>query len=38
MAAILVTGGGGFTDPNLVQELRSRGHEVWTCDILHGGR
>jgi dTDP-glucose 4,6-dehydratase len=36
MADILVTGGRGFIGTNLTQELRSRGHEVWTCDILHG--
>lgn len=29
---ILVTGGSGFIGANLVNELRSRGHEVWTCD------
>lgn len=33
---ILVTGGRGFIGTNLVAELRSRGHDVWTCDILHG--
>jgi len=31
-----VTGGRGFIGTNLVQEFRSRGHEVWTCDILQG--
>jgi dTDP-glucose 4,6-dehydratase len=36
MADILVTGGRGFIGSNLTQELRSRGHQVWTCDILHG--
>ncbi len=36
MAKILVTGGKGFIGTNLVAELRSRGHEVITCDILHG--
>lgn len=30
---ILVTGGSGFIGINLVNELRSRGHEVWTCDL-----
>jgi dTDP-glucose 4,6-dehydratase len=36
MAKILVTGGKGFIGTNLVAELRSRGHEVITIDILHG--
>ena len=36
MAAILVTGGRGFIGTNLTNELRSRGHEVWTCDLLQG--
>jgi len=36
MATILVTGGTGFIGTNLTHELRSRGHEVWTCDIDHG--
>jgi dTDP-glucose 4,6-dehydratase len=36
MATILVTGGTGFIGTNLTNELRSRGHEVWTCDIEHG--
>jgi dTDP-glucose 4,6-dehydratase len=36
MASILVTGGRGFIGTNLVKELRSRGHEVITCDIIHG--
>lgn len=36
MAKILVTGGRGFIGTNLTQELRSRKHEVWTCDILQG--
>ena len=34
MSNILVTGGVGFIGTNLVAELRSRGHHVWTCDIL----
>jgi dTDP-glucose 4,6-dehydratase len=33
---ILVTGGRGFIGTNLTKELRTRGHEVWTSDILHG--
>jgi dTDP-glucose 4,6-dehydratase len=36
MSAILVTGGRGFIGTNLTNELRSRGHNVWTCDILQG--
>lgn len=36
MARILVTGGKGFIGTNLTAELRKRGHEVITCDILHG--
>jgi dTDP-glucose 4,6-dehydratase len=36
MASILVTGGRGFIGTNLTRELRSRGHEVWTSDILQG--
>ncbi len=34
---ILVTGGDGFIGNNLVPELRSRGHEVWVCDIHQSG-
>jgi dTDP-glucose 4,6-dehydratase len=36
MAQILVTGGRGFIGTNLTRELRSRGHVVWTSDILQG--
>lgn len=36
MSQILVTGGRGFIGTNLSRELRSRGHEVWTCDVLQG--
>lgn len=36
MANILVTGGRGFIGTNLTLELRARGHDVWTCDILQG--
>ena len=36
MAKICVTGGVGFIGTNLTNELRSRGHDVWTLDILQG--
>src|SRR5215475_4586688 len=36
MANILVTGGKGFIGTNLTTELRRRGHDVWTCDLLQG--
>jgi len=36
MAKILLTGGRGFIGTNLMNELRSREHKVWTCDILQG--
>jgi dTDP-glucose 4,6-dehydratase len=36
MAKILLTGGRGFIGTNLTNELRFRGHDVWTCDILQG--
>ena len=32
---IMVTGGSGFIGTNLVNELRSRGHEVLSVDLLH---
>ena len=36
MATILVTGGRGFIGTNLTNELRLRGHNVWTSDIMQG--
>jgi dTDP-glucose 4,6-dehydratase len=36
MASVLVTGGRGFIGTNLTRDLRGRGHDVWTCDILQG--
>ncbi len=36
MNRILVTGGRGFIGTRLTHELRSRGHDVWTCDLLAG--
>src|SRR3990172_3738170 len=36
MSNILVTGGRGFIGTNLTNELRLRGNDVWTCDILQG--
>ncbi len=36
MAEILITGGWGFIGTNLAQDLRSRGHNVWTLDISQG--
>jgi dTDP-glucose 4,6-dehydratase len=35
MAKVLVTGGLGFIGSNLVPELKSRGHDVWVCDLYH---
>lgn len=35
---ILVTGGSGFIGTNLVNELKSRGHEVMALDLLHNDR
>ena len=35
---ILVTGGAGFIGTNLVNELKNRGHEVTTLDLLHNDR
>ncbi|MFH1776623.1 MAG: NAD(P)-dependent oxidoreductase [Candidatus Omnitrophota bacterium] len=32
---ILVTGGLGVIGSRLVKELRSRGHDVWVCDLYH---
>lgn len=36
MTTVLVTGGRGFIGTNLTRELRSRGHDAWTCDLLQG--
>lgn len=36
MAKILITGGRGFIGTNLTNELRQRGHDVWTVDIKDG--
>ncbi|MGF7119268.1 NAD-dependent epimerase/dehydratase family protein [Methanobacterium oryzae] len=35
---ILVTGGAGFIGTNLVNELKKRGHEVISLDLLHNDR
>ncbi|BAZ98416.1 NAD(P)-dependent oxidoreductase [Methanothermobacter sp. EMTCatA1] len=35
---ILVTGGAGFIGTNLVNELRSRGHDVLAVDLMHTER
>ena len=35
---ILVTGGAGFIGTNLCNELRSRGHSVYACDLLNNDR
>jgi len=37
MKRVLVTGGRGFIGSHLVEELKRRGHEVWACDLMHGG-
>jgi len=36
MPSILITGGRGFIGTNLARELRSRGYDVWTCDLAQG--
>jgi dTDP-glucose 4,6-dehydratase len=36
MSKILVTGGRGFIGTNLTNDLRGRGHDVWTSDIKDG--
>ena len=33
---VLITGGRGFIGTNLTHEIRERGHDVWTCDLLQG--
>jgi dTDP-glucose 4,6-dehydratase len=38
MAKVLVTGGAGFIGTNLVNELASRGHNVFSCDLLNNER
>ena len=35
---ILVTGGSGFIGSNLINELKRRNHDVWSCDLLHSNR
>ncbi len=35
---ILVTGGHGFIGTNLVNQLHSRGHETWGCDLYNSNR
>ena len=35
---VLVTGGAGFIGTNLVAELRSRGHDVYSVDLTHTSR
>ncbi len=35
---ILVTGGAGFIGTNLVNELQSRGHDVYSVDLVHTNR
>jgi dTDP-glucose 4,6-dehydratase len=35
MSKVLVTGGLGFIGSNLVIELKSRGHDVWACDLFN---
>ncbi len=33
---VLITGGKGFIGTNLTCEIRNRGCDVWTCDLLQG--
>jgi len=38
MARILITGGYGFIGTNLYNELKSRNHDVYQCDLLNSDR
>jgi dTDP-glucose 4,6-dehydratase len=38
MAKILITGSLGLIGSNLVNELKSRGYEVWGCDLMNAGK
>ena len=34
---VLITGGRGFIGSHLVREFEKRGHQVWSCDLMHSG-